>query len=143
MGMTNLRNLMGVRGVEIVALCDVDSQMLAKGSAEVPQAKTFRDWREMFAASKLDAVTASLPDHTHAAFSIWALNRGVDVYGEKPLAHHHAESLAIMEAAHRNGRIWQTGSWQRSVKNFRRAVELVRNGRIGKIQKVEVAFLTA
>ena len=138
MGMTNLRNLMGVRGVEIVALCDVDSQMLAKGAAEAPKAKTFRDWREMFAASKLDAVTASLPDHSHAAFSIWALNRGMDVYGEKPLAHHHAESLAIVEAAHRNGRIWQTGSWQRSVKNFRRAVELVRNGRIGKIQKVEV-----
>ena len=138
MGMTNLRNLMGVRGVEIVALCDVDTQMLAKGVAEAPQAKTYRDWREMFANAKLDAVTAALPDHSHAAFSIWALDRGVDVYGEKPLAHHHAESLAIVEAAHRNGRVWQTGSWQRSVKNFRHAVELVRNGRIGKIQKVEV-----
>ncbi len=138
MGMTNLRNLMGVRGVEVVALCDVDSKMLAKGVAEAPRAQTFRDWREMFSKVQLDAVTAAVPDHAHAALSLWAMNRGVDVYGEKPLAHHQAEGVALLEAARRNGRIWQTGSWQRSVGNFRRAVELVRNGRIGKISKVEI-----
>ena len=138
MGMTNLRNLMGVRGVEVVALCDVDSRMLAKGVTEAPRARTFRDWREMFSKVQLDAVTAAVPDHTHAALALWAMNRGVDVYGEKPLAHHQAEGVALLEAARRNGRIWQTGSWQRSVRNFRRAVELVRNGRIGKISKVEV-----
>ena len=138
MGMTNLRNLMGVRGVEVVALCDVDASMLAKGAAEAPRARAFRDWREMFAQAGLDAVTAAVPDHTHAALAIWAMNRGIDVYGEKPLAHHQAEGVALVEAARRNGRIWQTGSWQRSVGNFRRAVELVRNGRIGKVGQVEV-----
>lgn len=138
MGMTNLRNLMGVRGVEVVALCDVDRAQLAKGVAEAPRARTYRDWREMFAQAKLDAVTAAVPDHCHGALALWAMERGIDVYGEKPLAHHQAEGAALVEAARRNGRIWQTGSWQRSVGNFRRAVELVRNGRIGKVRRVEV-----
>ena len=138
MGMTNLRNLMGVRGVEVVALCDVDSENLAKGVAAAPSARTFRDWREMIDQGKLDAVMAAVPDHTHGALALWAMNRGLDVYGEKPLAHHQAEGVALVEAARRNGRIWQTGSWQRSVANFRHAVELVRNGRIGKVRQVEV-----
>jgi len=140
MGLTNLRNLMGVRGVEVVALCDVDAAMLAKGAAAAPRARTFRDWREMIERGGLDAVTAAVPDHAHAALSGWAMERGLDVYGEKPLAHHQAEGAALVECARRNGRIWQTGSWQRSVANFRHAVELVRNGRIGKVREVEVGL---
>ncbi len=140
MGLTNLRNLMGVRGVEVVALCDVDSTQLAKGAAVAPNARLFRDWREMMERGKLDAVTAAVPDHTHAALAGWAMERGLDVYGEKPLAHHQSEGAALVAAAHRNGRIWQTGSWQRSVGNFRHAVELVRNGRIGKVRQVEVGL---
>jgi len=140
MGLTNLRNLMGVRGVEVVALCDVDSTNLARGAAVAPNARLFRDWREMIERGKLDAVTAAVPDHVHAALGGWAMERGLDVYGEKPLAHHQSEGAALVAAAHRNGRIWQTGSWQRSVGNFRHAVELVRNGRIGKVRQVEVGL---
>jgi len=140
MGLTNLRNLMGVRGVEVVALCDVDSANLRKGQAEAPGAALFRDWREMIAKAKLDAVTAAVPDHAHAALSIWALDKGIDVFGEKPLAHHQAEGKSIVEAAHRNARVWQTGTWQRSVPNFRRAVELVRNGHLGKVGRVEIGL---
>lgn len=140
MGLTNLRNLMGARGVEVVSVCDVDTTNLAKGAAVAPRARTFRDWREMIETSKLDAVTAAVPDHAHAALAGWAMERGLDVYGEKPLAHHQAEGAALVAAAHRNGRIWQTGSWQRSVANFRHAVELVRNGRIGKVRQVEVGL---
>lgn len=140
MGLTNLRNLAGVRGVEVVAVCDVDSANLRKGQAEAPRARAFRDWREMIGSAKLDAVTAAVPDHAHAALAIWAMDKGVDVFGEKPLAHHQAEGKAIVEAVHRNARVWQTGTWQRSVPNFRRAVEIVRNGHLGKIHRVEIGL---
>ena len=140
MGLTNLRNLKGCPGVEVVAVCDVDAANLAKGRAEAPGARAHRDWREMLDAGGLDAVTAAVPDHAHGALALWALNRGIDVYGEKPLAHHQAEGRAIVDAARANGRVWQTGTWQRSVPNFRRAVELVRNGHLGKVHRVEVGL---
>ena len=140
MGMTNLRNLKGVRGVEVVAICDLDTVNLAKGRAEVPGAREYRDWREMFGKEQLDAVSAAVPDHAHAALALWALGKGIDVYGEKPLAHHQAEGKAIVEAVRQNGRVWQTGTWQRSVPNFRHAVELVRNGHLGKIGRIEIGL---
>lgn len=140
MGLGNLRNLRGLPGVEVVAVCDVDRANLAKGRAEAPGARAYADWREMLDRGGLDAVTAAVPDHAHAALSVWALNRGVDVHGEKPLAHHQAEGRAIVDAARANGRVWQTGTWQRSVPNFRRAVELIRNGHLGKIHRVEVGL---
>ena len=68
------------------------------------------------------------------------LRAGLDVYGEKPLTHSLREGRALCDAVKRYGRVWQTGSWQRSVDNFHRACELVRNGRIGKIQRVEVGL---
>jgi predicted dehydrogenase len=69
---------------------------------------------------------------------VTAARAGLDIYGEKPLAHTLKEGRAIVEAVKQHGRIWQTGSWQRSRGNFHRAVELVRNGRIGKVVRVEV-----
>ncbi len=66
--------------------------------------------------------------------------RGLDIYGEKPLARSIVEGRAMVEAVEKNGRIWQTGSWQRSVANFHRACELVVNGRIGKVEYVEVGL---
>jgi predicted dehydrogenase len=69
-----------------------------------------------------------------------ALRAGKDVYGEKPLAHNFVEGAAIRDAWRRYGRVWQTGSWQRSQEDFRRACELVRNGRIGAVKRVEVGL---
>ena len=65
---------------------------------------------------------------------------GLDVYGEKPLGFSIPEGRAIVDATERYGAIWQTGSWQRSQRNFRYACELVRNGRIGKVHTVRVGF---
>ena len=69
-----------------------------------------------------------------------ALRAGLDVYGEKPLTHNLREGRALCDAVKRYGRVWQTGSWQRSVENFHQACELVRNGRIGKIKGIEVGL---
>src|SRR5690606_35988178 len=86
----------------------------------------------------LDAVCVTTPDHWHALITIHACQAGKDVYCEKPLSLVIAEGRRMVEAARENQRIVQTGSQQRSGKEFWRAVSLVRNGAIGKIQKVLV-----
>ena len=101
---------------------------------------TYKDFRALFARGDLDAVSLAIPDHWHAIVAISAVRAGLDVYGEKPLTHSLREGRALCNAVKRYGRIWQTGSWQRSTDNFYRACELVRNGRIGKILRVEVGL---
>ncbi|MCK4887239.1 MAG: gfo/Idh/MocA family oxidoreductase, partial [Planctomycetes bacterium] len=80
------------------------------------------------------------PDHWHAVIAVAAAKAGKDMYGEKPFAHSVREGRAACDAVKRYGRVWQTGSQQRSQANFRFAVELVLNGRIGKIRHVEVGL---
>jgi predicted dehydrogenase len=82
----------------------------------------------------------ALPDHWHSLVAVEAANHGKDIYGEKPLARTIAEQQAIVKAVQKNKRIWQTGSWQRSERHFRYASEIVRNGLIGKIKRVEVGL---
>jgi predicted dehydrogenase len=82
----------------------------------------------------------AVPDHWHGIVAVSAARAGKDIYGEKPLAHNWVEGKAICDAVQRYGRVWQTGSWQRSLADFRFACELVRNGRIGKVSKVEVGL---
>jgi len=91
----------------------------------------------MFAKARLDAVILAAPDHWHGVLGVAAARAGVHVWGEKPLAHSVAEGRAIVNAVARHGVAWQTGSWQRSLPYFRRVGELARNGRIGKIVRVE------
>src|ERR1035437_4435121 len=92
------------------------------------------------ARSDIDAVMLALPDHWHALAAVEAARQKKDIYGEKPLARTIAEQQAIVHAVQINGRIWQTGSWQRSVAVFHKAAEIVRNGLIGKVTRVEVAL---
>jgi predicted dehydrogenase len=82
----------------------------------------------------------AVPDHWHALTSVEAAKQKKDIYGEKPLARTVAEQQAIVEAVQANKRIWQTGSWQRSTANFQKAVDIVRNGLIGKVTRVEVGL---
>ena len=91
-------------------------------------------------AADIDAVCISTPDHWHSIPAILAANAKKDIFCEKPLSHTLAEGIAMVEAVQRNGRIWQTGSWQRSVLNFRWAAGIVANGLIGKIKRVEVGL---
>jgi predicted dehydrogenase len=92
------------------------------------------------AREDIDAVMLAVPDHWHELVAVEAARCKKDIYGEKPLARTIAEQQAIIKAVAEAGRIWQTGSWQRSVANFHKAAEIVRNGLIGAIKRVEVGL---
>ncbi len=134
--------------VQMVAVCDVDKAHRDGAKKIVDQqygnsdCKSYLDFRELIGRGDLDAVQLALPDHWHAIPAIEAARAGLDIHGQKPLARSIREGRAICEAVHRYGRVWQTGSQQRSEWKFRRACELVRNGRIGKILKIEVGLPT-
>lgn len=145
-GGNNIQSFLSESQAQIVALCDIEKNHLAEGLDIVRTAhgnsgcKGYHEMDEVFARADIDAVCLTLPDHWHGIASLKALRAGKDVYGEKPLAHNWAEGRAIADAVRRCGRIWQTGSWQRSRAEFRLACELVRNGRIGKVSRVEVGL---
>lgn len=138
--------------IQIVAGSDVDSQKLAlfKSLTEKKYAEakdqpayngltTYADFREMLERKDIDAVIIASPDHWHAVHTIMAANAGKHVYCEKPLAHSVEEGRAMVNAVKRNKIVLQTGSMQRSWKNFRQACELVRNGYVGDIKEVLVS----
>jgi predicted dehydrogenase len=126
------------KGVKFVAVCDLDDGRLKKGAAEAGgDCASYHDFRELLARDDLDAVTVGTVDHWHALTSIAAMKSGRDVYCEKPLSLTIAEGQAMVKAARKYDRIFQTGSQQRSDARYRLACELVRNGRIGKVHTVE------
>lgn len=147
-----LGGFIGRKEVRVVAVCDVDTTRRenAKKSVEDRYAKdqlagykgcaAYTDFRELLARSDIDAVVIATPDHWHAPITIAAAKAGKDVYCEKPLCQSIHEARAMVNAIRNNKRVFQTGSQQRSSKEFRTACELVRNGRIGKISRVEVAI---
>lgn len=145
-GPSNMRAFLGKDDVQWVAVCDLDDVPLTKARDTVNEkygnkdCATYKDYRELFARGDLDAVSIAVPDHWHALLSMAAVRAGLDVFGEKPFTHSLREGRALVNAVIRYGRVWQTGSWQRSQDNFHRAAELVRNGRIGKVQRVEVGL---
>jgi predicted dehydrogenase len=146
MGAANVTSFLEEPGAQVVAVCDVDTEHLETGRElvnkkyENKDCATFRNFEDLLARDDIDAVMIATPDHWHGLIGVAALKAGKDVYGEKPLAQNWAEGNAICEAARLYRRVWQTGSWQRSRSQFRQACELVRNGRIGKVQTVEVGL---
>ncbi|MDR1497995.1 MAG: Gfo/Idh/MocA family oxidoreductase [Puniceicoccales bacterium] len=146
-GWSDLQGFLGHRDVQAVAVCDVDGNERRRvanaidGRYRTKGTKVFADFREMFDKANLDTVIVAPPDHWHAIIAIAAARSGIDIYGEKPLAHTLVEGRAIVNAVKQHGRVWQTGSWQRSQHNFFRAAELVRQGAIGKISHVQVGTL--
>jgi predicted dehydrogenase len=125
-------------GVKYVAVCDVDAGHAKKAADSVgPDCKQYKDFREMLANEHLDAVTIGTVDHWHALTSIAAMKSGRDVYCEKPLSLTIEEGKAMVAAARKYNRVFQTGSQQRSDARYRLACELVRNGRIGTVHTVE------
>jgi len=146
MGPGNTSGLMKQPDCQVVAACDLDKRYLEKAVGAINKhynnqdCKAYHDYREMIARDDIDAVMLAVPDHWHALMSVEAAKRKKDIYGEKPLARTIAEQQAIVKAVKENGRIWQTGSWQRSRDNFHKACEIVRNGLIGKIIHVEVGL---
>jgi predicted dehydrogenase len=145
-GPGNTAEFLKLDDAQVVAVCDLDERHLEQGVAAVnsfyknENCKGYIDYREVLARKDIDAVMIAVPDNWHGVLSVAAMRNGKDVYGEKPLAQTIAEQQAIVRTEKETNRIWQTGSWQRSVFNFRQAAELIRNGRIGKVQRVEVGL---
>ena len=125
-------------GNQIVAICDVDEQRLAKAAEKFPQAKKYTDWRKLLEQSDVDAVTVSIPDHMHAPVTMSALTAGKHTYTQKPLAHSVYEARQLAIAAERHGAITQMGIQHHSNTFFKTAVQLVQSGAIGKVSDVHV-----
>jgi len=123
-----------------VAVCDVDRNNLDKAKARVGDyCKAYKDYRDLLDDKDVDAVVIAVPDHWHAIIAVHAAQAGKDIYCEKPLSLTIREARAMVNAVRRYGRVFQTGSQQRSEGNFRLACELVRSGRIGKVLTVHVS----
>ena len=123
---------------DIVAVCDLDQKHLDAALKNFQGASGFRDFRDVCDRSDVDVVINGTPDHWHTLVNLRAMRSGKDVYSEKPLTLTIDEGKRLVEAVKQSDRVLQTGSQQRSDPTFRLACELVRNGRIGKVQRVDV-----
>jgi predicted dehydrogenase len=145
-GPGNTGEFLNLKDCQVVAACDLDKSHLKQAVDAINKhyanqdCKAYHDYREMMARKDIDAVMLAVPDNWHTLTACEAAKSGKDIYGEKPLARTIAEQQAIVHAIQQNKRIWQTGSWQRSQGPFRRAAEIVRNGLIGKVTRVEVGL---
>jgi len=130
----------GVSKENVVALCDVDSVRAGKNLERFPDAQKFTDFRKMFDKldGKIDAVTVATPDHVHAAAGIAAMNRGIHCYTEKPLAHDVAEVRKMIDVSKAKKVKTQMGTQIHAGQNYRRVVELVQAGAVGKVTEVHV-----
>ena len=148
MGTGNMNGFLEKQDAQVVAVCDVDQSHRNRAKSSVDNTygnkdcAAYNDFRELLARDDIDAVMHATPDQWHALVATQAAQAGKDIYGEKPLAYTISEGRAIVDAVERYGRVWQTGSWQRSQRHFRYACELVRNGRIGKVHTVRVGLPT-
>ncbi len=119
--------------MEIVALCDVDSETLAKRKAALEgKPETYGDFRKLIDRKDIDAVVVATPDHWHAIQTITACDAGKDVYVEKPLSITIHEGRRMVEAARRNKRVVQVGTHRRSGNIYKEAAKLIQAGGIGK-----------
>jgi len=140
-----LRGFLG-KNTQVLAVCDVDTTRRDDAKKTVDEryqntdCKGYNDLRELLARDDIDAVCIATPDHWHAWPTLAALRSGKDVYCEKPLTHNIHEAVEVIAAVDPNQRVLQTGSMQRSSREFRIACELVQNGVIGKIDHVECQF---
>jgi predicted dehydrogenase len=138
MGNADITRFIGRPDCQLVALCDVDKNHLdASNKKYGGKLETCKDFRDLVGRKDLDFVIVGTPDHWHTLPTIAAMKAGKDVYCEKPLTLYIAEGQAMVKVSKNTGKILQTGSQQRSEgKQWHLACELVRNGRIGKIQQV-------
>ncbi len=149
MGLGDLREILGFKQARVVAVCDVDSnrvkyaqQLVDKSYNTNGDCAAYKDFRDLVAQDDIDAVSIATPDQWHALPAIAAARAGKDIFLQKPLTLTIKEGRVLSDTVRRYNRIFQVGSQQRSETNFRTACELVRNGRIGKLHTVKVAFGT-
>ena len=138
MGSNHLRQLVGRKDVEVAAVCDVDSQRLARAvkivrdaTGKVPQAVS--DLRQVLMNQRIEAVFIATPDHWHAPAAILALDAGKHVYVEKPCCHNIREGRLMSQAVKRTGKVLQVGTQTRSTKFVQEAMDRIHAGEIGEI----------
>ena len=137
-GMMGASDVRGMISENIYALCDVDETQLAPMAAHLPEAKTYKDYREMLDREykNLDAITVTTPDHTHAAIALWAMERGLAVHCQKPLTQAVWEARLLAKAARKYNVVTQMGNQGYSSDATRVACEIIWSGEIGDITEV-------
>lgn len=153
MGTGDLREALGFDQVQVIAVCDADSKRVQaakklveshyagrSGGGAYQGCATYGDFRELLARDDIDAVQIVTPDHWHAIPAVEAARAGKDIFLQKPLSLTLEEGRVLSDTVRRCGRIFQIGSQQRSDSRFRKACELVRNGRVGKLRTIKVGF---
>ncbi len=139
----NMVHYRRLKAAQILAVCDVDERRLFRAKETVDEhhgntdCLSTRDFREVLARKDIDAVMISTPDHWHTIISLLALQAGKDVQCEKPTLTIH-EGKVLVDAVRHTKRVFQTSTEDRAVPEYHRLAELVRNGRIGKLQRIEV-----
>jgi predicted dehydrogenase len=129
-----------VPGVQCVAVCDVQSSRREsyRKRLKLRSEDGYVDYRDLVARNDIDAVAIASPDHQHVPQAVAAIRAGKDVYCEKPLSNTIGEGRVLVETAKRYGAVFQHGTQLHSMGGVRRACELVRNGRIGKLQQIVI-----
>lgn len=139
-GMVGDFHLSGTAGENKLALCDIDRRILEKAAAAYPDAKRFCDWRELLSeqGDRLDGVIIAAPDHVHACSAVAFMNRGIHCYCEKPLAHDIFQIRKMQQLAKEKNLVTQMGTQVHASSNYRRAVEWIQSGVLGRIHDVQV-----
>ncbi len=145
MGWSDLTAAAKIPGVNVVALCDVDKNVLDqrmgdlnKINVDAGKVKTYNDYRQLLDQKDIDAVIVGTPDHWHALIMMHACEAGKDVYVEKPVGNSIEECGAMVKAQQRYNKVVQAGQWQRSQQHFKDAVDFVQSGQLGNIRTVKV-----
>jgi predicted dehydrogenase len=148
MGYNHVKGLLGEKSAQILAVCDVDKdrrefnqKTIEKGYSKDTSYKgcaVYNDYHELLDRKDIDAVVIATPDHWHAAVALDAMKAGKDIYCEKPLTLTIHEAKTLIDAARKLGRVFQTGSQQRSDWEFQVAVNMIRKGAIGKLKQIIV-----
>ena len=145
-GVSDMRSFLNINEVQVVAVCDVDRVHRDQAKQVVDQmygnndCAAYNDFRAVTRRSDIDAVLIATPDHWHTLPAVDAAKHGQDLFVEKPLTLTIQEGRVLSDTVRRYSRVLQTGSQQRSNRNFRFACELVRNGRLGKLHTVRVTI---
>ena len=136
-GGSHISGFRALKGVRLVALCDVDQTVLDKGVNKLKdageQVQGYQDVRKLLENEDIDAISIATPNHWHSLATIWAVQAGKDVYVEKPLSHNVTEGRRVVQAARKYGRMVQTGSQCRSSRGLIEAIAWLRAGNHGKI----------
>ncbi|NAS11221.1 Gfo/Idh/MocA family protein [Poritiphilus flavus] len=139
MGFSNLSSMLKISEIELVALCDVDENVLEQRIAELEKAgikkpKKYKDYRKLLENKNIDVVIIGTPDHWHCLQLTDAIDAGKDVYCEKPIANSIEECNLMLNAVNASDRIVQIGQWQRSQPHFVDAINYVHSGKLGEIR---------